>query len=380
MRDAEQTYTIKELLSAIQENRNIAEIKQIISGIEDINQADYRGKTVLYWAVARGRTELVAQLLAAGADVNQANNDGKTALHEAAFNGHVEVVGQLLAAGADVNQARADGMTPLCWAVLKGHVEIVSQLLAAGVDVNQANNYGKTPLHVAAYKGHVEIVSQLLAAGVDVNQANNYGKTPLHVAAYKGHVEIVAQLLAAGADVNQASADGMTALYNAALFGHTEIVAQLLAAGADETLLTEAQQTQYAEAIAEGKAILIRNTRNSAIALAGTGRELQRVSIIQNHPSREQDEIQEHENKLPKLPKCILAQIAAFGTELPSPNSLTQKQIEQCANVGTESLESTGMRGFFHYETKFVQRDPKNTIENILNGNQNPNGGEVNRG
>ncbi len=94
-------HTIEELISAIKENRNIAEIKQIISGIEDINQAD---------------------------------KDGRTALYGAAFNGHVEIVAQLLAAGADVNKADYSGSTALYWAALKGYTEIISHLLAYGAD------------------------------------------------------------------------------------------------------------------------------------------------------------------------------------------------------------------------------------------------------
>jgi ankyrin repeat protein len=311
MRNSVQTiYTIKELILAIQENRDIAEIRQIISGIEDINQA---------------------------------NIYGSTALHDLAFVGHLEIVAQLLAYVADVNQAGANGWTALHWAVEKGHLKIVAQLLAAGADVNKANKDGETALYWAAYIGHLEIVAQLLAAGADVNKANKYGWTALYWAAQKGHVEIVAQLLAVGAD---------------------------------ETLLNEADQVQYAEAIAEGRAILIRNTRNSAIALADIGRELQRVSIIQNHPSREQAESKADINKLPGLTEPILAQIAAFATVIQRPNSLTQEQIEQCANVGTECIEGTDMLGFFHYETKFVERDPGNTIQNILNGNQNPANGQ----
>ena len=112
-------------------------------------------------------------------------------------------------------------------------------------------------------------------------------------------------LAAEGVDVNKADQYGRTTLYQAAYKGHVEIVAHLIAYGADETLLIEAQQGRCAEAIAEGKAILIRNTKNSACALADIGQELQRVSIIQNHPCREQAESQEHENKLPELPESV---------------------------------------------------------------------------
>jgi ankyrin repeat protein len=346
-------HTIEELISAIKENRDITEISQIISGIEDINQAAYRGSTALHYAAAGGYAEIVAQLLAVeGVDVNKTGEGGKTALYMAALNGCVEIVTQLLAVeGVDVNQADQHGKTALYWTALYGRVEIVAKLLAAGADVNQAPT-----------------------SGFDA------GRTALHWAALGGHAEIVTQLLAVGADVNQAPTSGFdagrTALHWAALKGYTEIISHLLAYGADETLLTEAQQARYAESIAEGKAILIRNTKNSACALADTGRELQRVSIIQKHPCREQAESQAHENKLPELPESILAQIAAYATDLPRPNSLTQEQIKKCAEVGTECIEGTDMQEFFHYETKFVERDPGNTIQNILNGNQNPANGQ----
>jgi ankyrin repeat protein len=283
----------------------------------------------------------------------------------------------LAAEGVDVNQANNAGGTALHIVAAEGHTEIVKQLLAAGADVNQAGANGWTALHRAAQEGYAEIVAQLLAVeGVDVNQANKNGWTALLIAAYNGHVEIVAQLLAAGADVNLVIPNGSTALHEAAIKGHAEIVAQLLAYGADETLLTEEQQARYAEVIAEGRAILIRNTRNSACALADIGQELQRVSIIQNHPSREQAESQAHENKLPELTEPILAQIAAYATELPMPNSLTQEQIKKCAEVGTESLASTDANTFNETDEKFVARAPGNTIENILNGNQNPANGQ----
>ena len=152
---------------------------------------------------------------------------------------------------------------------------------------------------------------------------------------------------------------------------------ELLAHGADETSLNEAQQTQFAEAIAAGKTILIqRNTKSSACALADIGQELQRVSIMQNHECRESDVSQAQENKLPEFTEPILAQIAAYATDIQRPNSLTQDQITKCATVGTESLAKTDITQFNETDKKFVARNPGNTINNILNGNQNPIGGQ----
>ena len=155
----------------------------------------------------------------------------------------------------------------------------------------------------------------------------------------------------------------------------------MLAYGADETSLTLEQQTQCAEIIAAGKAILIeRNTINSACAIADIGQELQRVSIIQTI-NVETNVSQVNENKLPELPESVLAQIAAYATDLQRPNSLTQDQITRCAAVGTESLKATDIELFFIKKIKkeFVSKTPGDTINNILNERQNSNNGQVQR-
>ena len=314
MRDPRQrTFTIEQLISAIQENKDIVEIRQIISGIENINQVTNYGRTALYWAAKRG---------------------------------YVEIVGQLLAAD--------------------------------GIDVDKATTYGVTPLLIAAKRGHLEVVGQLLAAdGIEVNQADQDGTTPLYWAACKNNIEMVKELIALRANPHQVANNGRTALYFAARNNNIEMVMELLAYGADETSLTEAQQTHFAAVIAEGKALLIRNTRKAACALADTGRELKRVSIMQNHKCRKPDVSQQDENKLPEFTEAILAQIAAYATDIQRPNSLTQDKITKCAEVGTGSLEGTDLLGFFHHEAKFVVRNPGNTINNILkNGSQNPTNGQ----
>ena len=120
--------------------------------------------------------------------------------------------------------------------------------------------------------------------------------------------------------------------------------------------------------MAAGKAILIeRNNRNSACALADTGKELQRVSIIQNHPCREASEVQEHENNIAAFPESILAKIAAYATDIKRPNRLDEDKAFNCAKMGAESYEIT----YTGKDTRFLKRNPGNTIENILNGNQN---------
>jgi len=376
MRDSEQrTYTIEELISAIRQNRNIAGIRQIILGIKDINQADNDGRTALYQAAFLDIIEMVRELIAHGADVHQVSDDGKTALYEAASSSrnNLEMVRELIALGADVHQVTNNGRTALQQAARWNNLEVVRELIAHGADVHQVSDDGSTALYKAAESNRIEMVMELIAHGADVNKADKIGRTALYLAAYWNNLEMLREMIAHGADVNPADLDGRTALVWAVTNYNIEMVRELIAHGADETSLNEEQQTQFAEAIAAGKTILIqRNTKSSACALADTGKELQRVSIIQNHPCREASEVQEHENNISAFPESILAKIAAYATDLQRPNSLTQMQITRCAEVGAHSLETTNMREFFHHEAKFLESNSGNTIDNILNGNQNP--------
>ena len=187
----------------------------------------------------------------------------------------------------------------------KRDIAEIRQIITGVEDINQPDNDGITPLHIAAQNGNIEIVTQLLAAGANVNIADSEGTTPLYMAAFYGFIEVLEKLLNAGANVNITERFGTNPLNTAIFKGYKNIISKLIAYGGDEKLLTEAQQTQYAEEIAEG--ILNRNTRSSALTLADTGRELQRVSIIQNHPCRKSDGSQDNENKLPELPESILA-------------------------------------------------------------------------
>ena len=84
--------------------------------------------------------------------------------------------------------------------------------------------------------------------------------------------------------------------------------------------------------------------------------------------------------KLTELPESVLAQIAAYATDLQRPNSLTQDQITRCAVVGTESLKATDIELFHQENKKFVSNTPGDTINNILNERQNSNNGQVQRG
>ena len=89
---------------------------------------------------------------------------GKTLLMRAAKEGNEWELKQLLESNANINLKDSDGWTALMYAVrYSGSLECVENLLEAGADVTAKNNYGFSALVLAAcYNGNPQIVTRLL--------------------------------------------------------------------------------------------------------------------------------------------------------------------------------------------------------------------------
>ena len=89
---------------------------------------------------------------------------GKTLLMRAAKEGNEWELKQLIESNANVNLKDSDGWTALMYAVrYSGSLECVEKLMEAGADVTVKNNYGFSSLVLAAcYNGNPQIVTKLL--------------------------------------------------------------------------------------------------------------------------------------------------------------------------------------------------------------------------
>ena len=89
---------------------------------------------------------------------------GRTLLMRAAKSGNEWELRQLLSSGADVNLKDNDGWTALMYAVRYSEgLECVQELLDAGAQVAVKNNYGSSALALAAcYNGNPQILTKLL--------------------------------------------------------------------------------------------------------------------------------------------------------------------------------------------------------------------------
>lgn len=236
------------------------ELTKYLQGGANVHQRDNTGRTLLHWAVAANRPDLVSLLLELGADVNAADATGITPLHIASAGGLQDVGAKLLARGANLaaqdnegctafeiariydqgammdfflpaavaDSRDAAGNTPLHLAVLYNRPKVVQQMLAKKYDLHAVDNNGNTPLHLAAAVGAVEAAGLLLAAGANVNAANAAGATPLHLAAGANQQKVAALLLDRGAKVDPTDLNGRTPLF-ATIEGEYTAMIDLLA-------------------------------------------------------------------------------------------------------------------------------------------------------
>jgi ankyrin repeat protein/mono/diheme cytochrome c family protein len=187
---------------------------------------------VLFQAIRRGDTELLATLLRQGTPVNLRTADGTTPLMYAAVRGSADSVKLLLEHGADPNAANDAKVTALLWSA--GDLHKVRLLVNRGANLNVRSELGNTPLIVAAaHADSTAVVEFMLSHGADLKAKNKRGYTALHSAVGAGNPKTVKLLAAKGAKVDADDDTSRSDLAIAADRGSMELVEFLLEHGAD---------------------------------------------------------------------------------------------------------------------------------------------------
>jgi ankyrin repeat protein len=223
------------LLQKAVRRRHVGVVEALIDAGADVNQEYNDGETPLLIAAKTKNTILVKALLEKGANINQQDKNGLSPLHIALNNNHKNLARLLIAKGADINQQDENGFSPLHIALNSNHKNLASLLIAKGADINQQDENGFSPLHIAINKNRATLFYLLIEKGVDVNQQDEKGCSPLHVAVENGHGNMAKALLDSGADVTQINKDGETPLHIAVKNGQYKVVKALLDSGADMT-------------------------------------------------------------------------------------------------------------------------------------------------
>lgn len=210
-------WRLAQLIEAVK-NDDRAEVKKQINAHVDVNDADERGDTPLYWAIVFNRKPIFDILIAAGAEYRTSDKLRQTVLYTAAKWGRANMCNVLLEGVCRKNAIDVFGKTPLHYAVAGSsknsaeYIRTIISLLNAGVPIDGHNN-DQTPLTLAVTLEKMEIASLLLARGANPNVACPVtGRTPLMLAAQQRNRALVELLLKNGANKEAEDFSGRTVL------------------------------------------------------------------------------------------------------------------------------------------------------------------------
>lgn len=139
----------------IQDSCLITEIKLI----NDLEECDRDGRTLLISAALYERSGIVLYLISQGASVNARDKKGFTALHAAIQNDDTTSAKILLDSGANVNAKNTFGNTPLMMCKPNTSELMLKLLLDYGADPTMKNNYNVSALNLFA--AYPEIIALL---------------------------------------------------------------------------------------------------------------------------------------------------------------------------------------------------------------------------
>lgn len=200
------------------------------------------GETILLTAMKKGHQGTLDLLLSDfGADVHQKVvythfpsliQQHVTLLWWAAADERIDVMRALLKHGAGINDTASSGSTPLFAACGKQRSIAIKFLLQRGADPNKADHWGVTCLMKATVSPH--LCQLLLEQGSKVNVQDGRGKTALHAAISKRNLGVVEKLIESGADfLGIYDHNGSNALQHASMMRCSETVDYIIDTYAD---------------------------------------------------------------------------------------------------------------------------------------------------
>ena len=135
--------TIFELVKGESERQVVTELKRLIEAGIDVDKRDAKGRSPLFYALAKGNEEVAKLLIESGANIDQQFRNGYSSLIYAMFKAKSGFLEFLLDKGADVNQKNAYDCTPLfiveaeMWYLRKNGIAGVKETLQHYKDIKE---------------------------------------------------------------------------------------------------------------------------------------------------------------------------------------------------------------------------------------------------
>lgn len=139
-----------------------------------IQVKDFRGRSLLHWAVACKQKEVFDFLIEKGANVNAEDNQKKIPMHIAVHYGNETYFDLLVGLQPDNQWVSSYGPSLLEKAVMMKRDKLIKKLIAKGVDINSTNERGSTGLEIAQRMDADEIAQVLLSLGADQNLVRTF--------------------------------------------------------------------------------------------------------------------------------------------------------------------------------------------------------------
>ena len=151
---------VVEKISLHMRDLSVEELLKSIDSIDDLEQRDRDGRTLLINAAFCRCTEIVRYLLSQNVNVNAVDKSGFSALHAAVQENCIEIVDLLLNAGADINIRNQFGNPPIWGITGSSSPDLIKLLMRSGADPHIKNNFGISTFEgMVAYPNILDILN-----------------------------------------------------------------------------------------------------------------------------------------------------------------------------------------------------------------------------